>query len=68
LGIFTVPWLKACLGMIKGIQEAMNIQRPAVEPLIVWVSTERENTFQINEISTNSSLRLQRENEGFILD
>jgi hypothetical protein len=39
---------KACLGMIKGIQEAMNIQRPAVEPLIVWVSTEREDTFQIN--------------------
>jgi hypothetical protein len=28
LGIFTAPWLEVCLGMIKGTQEAMNIQTP----------------------------------------
>jgi hypothetical protein len=46
--MFAVPGSKAWLGMIKGRQEALNIQGPVAEPLIVWARMESENTFQVN--------------------
>jgi hypothetical protein len=68
LGIFAVPGSKACLGLIKDRQEDLNTQRPVAEPLIVWARTESESMFQMNETSTNSSLCLLEESEGFIPD